>query len=72
MMTRPTVTTCPQCSSLECGPTTCRFSGITHRRARELDQENRYAEAGIRRDIAMRYTGRPDHDTGPAGQKTKG
>lgn len=42
------------------------------KKAREIDQVNRYAEAGIRREIAARYTGRPDHDTGPAGQKMKG
>lgn len=37
---------CPQCSSNQCGPFRCRFSGITH----ELFRENQYAEKMIRRD----------------------
>lgn len=40
---------CPQCGS-ECGPTVCRFSGITHKFAEELRKENAYAAAMIRRD----------------------
>ncbi len=41
--------TCPQCSSEQCGPYRCRFSGLTHATYR-TQKANEYADRMIRRD----------------------
>ena len=34
---RPPIVACPQCASLDCGPTRCRFSDETHASYRERE-----------------------------------
>jgi hypothetical protein len=41
-------TRCPQCGST-CGPIVCRFSALTHKRAREIQEWNRGADQ-VKRD----------------------
>ena len=59
----PSAIKCIQCKTLGCGWDVCRFSGLSHEHYRAaLDAINAYANAGVKRDQADRYSGRPDHD----------